>query len=207
MIDLVIGRREQGKTTLAVYMAAKVPSRMVFDPRGMIRRPGAVVVHTADELGGAMDALRDDEVAEVVYTPVEDDLQAAFGAYSDELRLWIVERPHKKLVALVDEISFVSLDVPAFQWALRCSPRDRIHIILTCHRPADVPVSVRTITDMWVLFPARQEHDLEVIRRRCSPEVAERVTKLQARQFVVWDDATASSRVYDDPSAWYLPLS
>ncbi|MGH9373373.1 MAG: hypothetical protein ACRD15_17775 [Vicinamibacterales bacterium] len=207
MIDLVIGRREQGKTTLAVYMASKVPARMIFDPRGMIRRPGAVIVHTAEDLRSAMDALAEGEIAEVVYAPHEDDLEEAFRAFSEELRLWIIERPRQKLAALVDEISFVSLDVPAFEWACKCSLRDRIHIIMTCHRPADVPVPVRTIADTWMLFPCRQEHDLDTIKRRCSPAVADKVAKLHDRQFVVWDDTNASSRVYDDPSGWFLRLS
>ncbi len=33
MIFLSIGRREQGKTTLAYYFAKKRPTRIIFDPR------------------------------------------------------------------------------------------------------------------------------------------------------------------------------
>jgi hypothetical protein len=207
MIVLCIGRRERGKTTLAYYQASKVKRLFVFDPRGMIQRPGSARVKRAAELRDvAFPALMDNEIREVIYQPQEDDIQAAFATFSRLAKRWITELPDEPLAVMVDEISFVNLNEPAFQWVLKCCASDRVHIFLTCHRPADVPVNVRSIADRWCLFQCRQEHDMTVIEERCSPEVAQAVRRVEGHQFVMWDDAKAEVRIFRDSEKWHVKL-
>lgn len=207
MIVLCIGRRERGKTTLAYYQAGKVSRRFIFDPRGMIQRPGSVRVKRAQELREvAFPALVDGEVSEVVYQPQEDDIQAAFATFSRLAKRWITEHPEQPLAVMVDEISFVNLNEPSFQWVLKCCASDRVHIFLTCHRPADVPVNVRSIADRWCLFQCRQEHDMSVIEERCSADVANAVRRVEGHEFVLWDDAKAETRIFRDSAPWHVKL-
>jgi hypothetical protein len=206
MITLSIGRRRRGKTTLVVYMARKVPARMVFDPRGLVGGPGSFLVTRAADLPESMDRLYAGEIAEVVFTPADDNFQGAFRAFADAGRQWVQGAPLKPLAIVVDEISFVSLDEPAFQWVLRCSDPAIVHVLLTCHRPMDVPVGIRAIADYWCLFQARQEHDIKVIDERCSPAVARAVRGLEGRAWVLWDEGRAAAATYADPKVWYVPL-
>lgn len=208
MIRLILGRKEKGKTTLAYHMARKVRALVIFDPRGMMRRPGAFVARTQDSLSRGMDALNDGEIRELVYTP-SDHLPVAFAHFAAEVKRWIDETPDRPLAVLVDEISFVNLGEPDFAWALKCCRASVIHFFLTCHRPADVPVDVRAIADYWYLFQAHQEHDLDVLAERCSPAVAGRVAKLTGSEFVAWNNADGDGelRTYTDRTAWYVDLA
>lgn len=207
MVILNIGRRKRGKTTLAYYQALKVPQRFIFDPRAMIQRPGSVRVHSKSVLRErAFPALQEGEITELVYQPHDDDIQGAFAAFSKLAKEWITTTPEKPLAIMVDETSFVNLREPAFEWVLKCCESDRIHILLTCHRPADLPVGVRAIADRWCLFQTRQPHDLEVIEERCSPEVARAVQRIEGHTFVVWDDAHASAEVFTNAGAWHIRL-
>ena len=54
MIFLSIGRREQGKTTLAYYFASRRPTRVIFDPR---KQFSGVAAPDADNLFEALDEL------------------------------------------------------------------------------------------------------------------------------------------------------
>lgn len=208
MIHLVIGRRERGKTTLAYYMAAKVSQRLIFDPRGLIERAGSVRLKSAADLEGkGIPALVDNEVSEIVYAPMEDDIQGAFRRFCMQVKWWVLNHPTRPLAVLVDEVSFVNLEEPAFQWITRCSKRDVLQIFLTGHRPADVPTSVRAIADYWLLFQCRQEHDLDVIESRCTRGTVQAVQRLNAREFVMWDDEHARFQIYKEARAWFVPLS
>lgn len=217
MIYLVVGRREQGKTTLAYHMASRVAARAIFDPRGNIHH--GYRVDTAGALAGAMRDMRlgvrawnettqteNPPITEVVYTP-RGDSASGFEVFSRAVQDWVREDFDRPLAVLVDEIAFADLSCESFRWVARCCSRDRVQIILTCHRPSDVDTSTRAISDHWLLFPCRQEHDLEVIRRRCSEAVATEVQRLERRQFVHWDDTNGTYKVVRRPEAWHVPLS
>jgi len=207
MIYLSFGRREQGKTTLVYHMAHRFPSRIVFDPRGMIDRPGALRIREIDDLAPAFDELYYLRESEVIFAPVEDDINAAFSAFSAQLKRFVLDKPAGRRVAIVvDESSFVDLMNGSFQTILRCSSRQTVHTMITTHRPIDVPVTVRAIADHWLIFPVRQEHDLRVIAERCSPETADLVTTLKAREFAHWNDEDASLVAMRNPDRWYMPL-
>jgi len=207
MIWLVIGRREQGKTTLAMSMALRVPARLIFDPRGMIR-PDAPRAETPAELDEAMDDLFEGRVAEVRFTP-RGDVEEGFVAFATAAAAWVRADVTRPLAVVVDEAGFVprSNRVAPFMWLCRCSRRDTIQIIMTAHRPLDISTSVRAISDHWLIYPCRQEHDLRVLEERCSESAMRAIARLKDRQFLAWDDAHTTSRLYEDPAAWYVNLS
>lgn len=205
MINLDIGRREQGKTTLAYWaLTNRGAPRLIFDPRNMIARGSRV--RSAESLAVAYGELLDGERSEITFNP-PGDVQYGFALFSWYVRQWVETFPRRRLGVLVDEAAFVNTDVESFQWVLRCSSRERVHLWMTAHRPSDISTRVRAIADYWFLFAARQEHDIKVIGERCGSQVAGQVHQLASRQFVKWDDARGRHDVYLNPAQWYTPLA
>lgn len=203
------GRMGMGKTTLAMNIAERVDRRVVIDPKRKIRRFGATVAKTARGLHAVMPALADGDVDEVVYSPSEIDLQSAFAAFAGELRTWSLEHPDLEIAAVIDEASFYG-DLSAndaLMYSVKCSDHERLHVILTCHRPTEIPTDLRAVMNRWCLFRTTQEHDLEVIRRRCSADVVDLVQQLEDRQFVEWNDDDGTYDVHRHPYVWHTELS
>lgn len=205
-IRLIIGRKENGKTTLAYHMARKFPKLAVFDARGQIRRPGAAIARSLGTCTDAFEALADGDTTEIVYTPIEDLKRSAFPHFAQLVRQWVYERRAVPLAVLVDEITFVHAADEDFDQAVKACDASQHHFFLTCHRPIDVPVDLRALADFWYLFSLHQEHDLEVVRARCSAEAAEAAKRLVGRSFVGWDHLSGV-RQYDNPAAWYVNLA
>lgn len=205
MIRLYIGRKETGKTTLAYHMARKLRRLVIFDSRGLIRRPGALITRTQDGFSDGMDRLGDGEITELVYARPVDDVPVAFLHFAAEVKRWIDARPRSELAVLVDEITFVNIFAPDFEWALKCCSADHTHFFLTCHSPKNVPTDIRALADFWYIFPVHQEHDLEVIEERCSPAAAAAARDIEGRSFVKWSHKAGASR-YDNPRTWFVDL-
>lgn len=212
MIYLNLGRREQGKTTLAYYLVSKQPTRVIFDPRGLF--PTAHRLTTSDEVSSAFDRLYDThpdaerrQDVELVITP-EVDVQGLFEVTSREVKGWL--QAGHPIAFLVDEVSMVQTYIRGefheFNWILRLCPRQQAIIVLTAHRPVDVSVDVRAISDVWLLFAMTQEHDLNVIKQRCSPDVAALLPRLATYHFVQWDEGKGTGTVNKNPAGWYLKL-
>ena len=207
MIRLIIGRRQRGKTTLAYYMAAKCPQRVIFDPRGMIRaKPDTGVATTMRTFKTGFEQLQAGELRELIYTPSDDNFQKAFQYFCRCIKTWIVAEPNRPLAVVIDELAFVNPNEPAFLWMLRCSEPKVFHIFVTCHRPKDVSTDMRAIADQWFLFQCRQEHDLSVIEDRCSAGVANAVQRLEGREFILWDDDKATMTIFKKSEPWHVDL-
>lgn len=208
MIFLVIGRREQGKTTLAYHMAAKSPQRVIFDPRGDIFR-GERVTNSGDLAEAMAEMWANPAITDICYTPAGDS-KAGFVLFSREIQQWVVRDKFRPLAVLVDELAFAELNNDHFRWVARCCSRNHLDVFITCHRPTDVDVDTRSIADHWLLFPCRQEHDLDVIRKRCNADVCEEVQALKPRQFVHWDDTkpdeTDRWKIVRDHAQWFEDL-
>lgn len=210
MIYLLLGRRELGKTTLAIYMARKAPYQVIFDPRGLVPVTTGARVTTSGELATAALAMRDTvaPLREVIITPRED-VQAMFDQASGIVKTWTEEFPNTDhaLVFVVDEARFVDVrKSQAFGWVTRASPRDLFHVIVTAHRPIDLPTDLRAIADHWYLFRCVQEHDLDAIEERCGTRAMGVVSRLAAHEYLHWDDAMGTYTINRDPKSWHLPI-
>lgn len=207
MIRLIIGRRQRGKTTLGYYMAAKCPQLVIFDPRGMIRsQADAGIATTTTTFRQGFEQLQTNDLRELIYTPADDDFHKAFSYFCRCVKAWIIAEPSRPLAVMIDELSFVNTGDSAFSWILRCSDPAVVHVFVTCHRPKDVSTDMRAIADQWFLFQCRQEHDLDVIEERCSPETARAVQKLEGREFVMWDDDKATLTLFKNSGPWKVDL-
>lgn len=202
MIYVLLGRRELGKSTLALYLTRDVQT-IVLDPRGLMPAAhGDHVVHDLVTDPGVIDDLLDADVRRIVVRP-DDHLDATTQALARIVRDQCSFRRDRSLGVILDEAGI--LDLTTWDWPVRCGPRDRLRIVITGHRPQDVPTSIRALTDRWCLFRITQEHDLKPIDERCGPTVAASVRRLSAREWILWDDARGEMRRFADARLWYVP--
>lgn len=202
------GRMGMGKTTLAMNIAERVERRLIIDPKKKIRRFGATVASTARGLRSAMPALAEGDIDEVVYSPTEVNLKSAFAAYAEELRTWALEHPDLELAAVVDEASFFG-DLSkndAFMYAVKCSDHEQLHVILTCHRPSELPTDLRAIMNRWCLFRTTLAHDIDAVKAHCSSDVVDLVQQLEGREFVEWNDDDGTYDVHRHAYVWHTEL-
>jgi hypothetical protein len=202
MLILCIGRRELGKTTLAVSIARHYDTRIIFDPRHMINTTSDVL--NEGGISGVLYSMLDTR-SEIIVQP-HFDKQAAFSAMCSEIYDWLQDNPGERVCILVDEIRFVLLDDPFFDFLIRCTPRKDVAIILTAHGIVDVPTDLRRIADIWCIFQITLSNDLEKIEEKAGAEVAADVASLQPYEFVVWDDSVGRSRKNLDKASWFVPL-
>lgn len=191
MIYLDLGRREMGKTTLALSLVRRCPSRVLFDPRCQFAL-GGLTAATYDDVAAGFDRLADhaapDHVDEFVVAPVHDPQTVLVGVMR-ETRHWVAHS-RAPLAVLLDEVTFVDLMAsPDFIYLLRASPRQQLHIILTAHRPKDIDVNIRAIADEWLMFRTVQRHDLDAIEERCGEEAVALLPTLAPYEYLQWDDA------------------
>lgn len=197
MIYILVGRREMGKTTLGYRLACGKGLRSIYDPR----------FEFTTTIPKEFLLLQDAARAETIVQP-DQDARVEFGAFCDVVKMWVQEMtPDVPRSILVDEARMVDFSAPSFDWIVRCSRRALVNVIITAHRPADVPVDVRAIADRWCVFHTTQEHDLKVLAERCGTAFATKVQTLAPFQFLVWDDARARTIEYLDPSVWFLPIN
>lgn len=206
MIYFCLGRRLQGKTTLAYFIAkSSAACRVVFDPRGQIRpveTNGSRIVTTPDELVDAITLMLDDKCVEIIFTP-DGDVAENFEAFTRCAKL-LVTKTRKSCAILIDEVRFADAKDRSLDWILRCSPVDSVHVLFTGHRPKDIPTDIRSIADRWLLFKFSLPHDFAIIEEQTSPGVANAVRKLGPRQFVEWDDALERCRFFNNSAKWFV---
>lgn len=209
MIYLDLGRREQGKTTLAYYIVTQLPKRMIFDPRGMVRGEASEVATDALQWRELTDAFEADQLHEIVYTP-SGNMDVAFDDFCREARRFVRAHPREQFGMLIDEIRFV-LDGRSpvnenLDWVLRCAPVNASHIILTGHRPKDVPTDIRGIADKWLLFQFTLPRDTDIIEEFSSSAVAAGVKRLERYQFIEWDDRIGKMTWHTNPRLWNIKI-
>jgi hypothetical protein len=203
MIALCLGRRELGKTTLALYLASRKRKSIILDPRSLIPTTDPIGDLPGDE-SEFLARLDDPDVRQIVVQP-QDRLDETTHRLASLVRQWSVTSGDGETLAVVlDEAAL--LDLRGWDWVFRCSPRQRLLVILTAHRPQDIPTTIRALADSWCIFRTTQRHDLDAIEERCGERVRAEVQRLKPREFVLWDDARSEMRIYRDPTLWFVPV-
>lgn len=200
MIYLVVGRREQGKSTLGLYLANARPDahRVLVDPRSQFAQLSDEQILETPTLAEI------NEHASIIVrlNRVEED----FAWLMKNVRHLVATTPHVKRTLLLDEGRFLDLRNDDLDWIMRCAPRDVVDIIITAHRPSDFPVDVRAIADYWCIFSVTQEHDLGVIEDRCGTHARDQAQRLPPRHYLVWDDGRAQLSRCSAPARWHVSM-
>lgn len=207
MIYLVFGRMRQGKSTLALFIARRCPTRVIYDPRNQFHSSTTVIRDVDENLALALD-----EKPEIIIKPGlegEEQLETVSQMVLD----WTEDNPDEKICFLVDEANMVGLDsrpqekFPHFNWLLRSAGEDRINVVITSHRSVEVHPAIRSIANFVCMFRTTHPPDLKAIEDKCGYEFTEKLNTLTSEQVIIWDDNVGTYRLHSDRTFWYVPLN
>jgi hypothetical protein len=205
LLDLLIGKRELGKTTLAVSISQFYDTRVIFDPRHMINTTSDIL--SEGQISGILYELLNQR-AEIIIRP-KFDKQRAFDEMCQEIYDWLQDNPDQQFCLLLDEARFIEAPEKNqhFEFIVRCTNRTLVAVLITMHGIVDVSTDLRRVADFWVLFRITLDADVDTIRERCGNEIAEKVRTLEPYQYIVWNDSNGTFKVFTDSAKWFVPLN
>ena len=199
---LVFGRRGQGKTTLALWLALQNPGGVaIYDINAQIRCFPRQTTHDLGIFANWVDA---SDFRCLVFRPSRD-VWGEFEGFAEIL--W----RKRGFTLLVDEASQLQTSAGAHTWLdrfVRMAPRDDVAIIQTMHRPRDSATLCRSLATDWFVFFTTLGHDLTVIEEHCGEDHVATVQGLGEASHRVfhWDDAHGRAEVLNDPQRWFMRL-
>jgi hypothetical protein len=215
MNSVCIGRREEGKSTLALFLAHTTHTAVVvFDPRGIF---AGHIVRSKEELEDALkDGLYEDGLP-LVYRFDSTDPEEAFTEMSAALF-----PPHFTrggFCLIVDEAGMLqgqNTMHPELRRAISQHPTKgpmRIHIIQTTHRLQELHGKVKTCLDNLYVFCTKNARDhVALVEFTDEPELVEVVKELPKHHLVHYkfarqDPGEPQYEIWDDPTDWYISLA
>lgn len=206
---LIWGRRRQGKSTLALALAAIHSNRpiLVFDPCAQYRMFPSIGPGDLDELEAAMQA----ESGEVPVLALQcgTDPIGDITAYMDVLDgggwRW------SEYTIILDEAALLQRPQgmpPAVARLIRQAPDD-ILVIETLHRPSETHGTIRALATDFFFFQCFHQRDLEVIEHNFGPDIAAKVRALgphEVLHFWLGPAGEPCHAVWHDPALWYVQL-
>lgn len=201
MLAVVIGRRRQGKSTLALSLAkSQKKTIIVFDPNNQ---------YTNVPIIGEVNAWMEDSGPASIGRILPADPAADWAALADQLDGGAWRWGDYTLI--LDECSMLmspnKIEDHLERYA-RTSPKD-VSVILTTHRSVDVHPLFRSLSTDWFLFHQFQDRDLEVIADNFGPDVARASAELPEYHAIHFWLATGGApewNVWDKPEAWYIDI-
>lgn len=201
MLAVMIGRRRQGKSTLALSVArSQKKTTIIFDPNNQYEN-----IPTIADLGAWMIESSPESVGRIVPTDPVADWETIVAELDGGAWKW------GDYALIVDECSML-MNPSKVHWALeryaRTSPKD-VSVILTTHRTVDVHTLFRALATDWFIFNQQLDRDLENITDNFGADVAVASRGL-ANYHVLhyWLDAGGAPRfeVWDRPDEWFIDI-
>jgi hypothetical protein len=211
---LICGRREEGKTTLAMHLARqRHKGIVVFDPRAMIQ---GVVVYSPDELRSAIEE-KAWQRGPIVYRYDSPEHEEQFAQVTEVL--FPPRFPVGGFAFIVDEagmlqtpnsidenLSRVIKQHPTFP------PRESVTIIQTSHRLSEFHGASKALMNELYIFQTTHPRDLDTLAEHTDgqTEIAEAVKALPRHHCVRYKydrqaDGQPQWEAWNDPAAWYVP--
>ncbi len=201
MLAVIIGRRRQGKSTLALALAKQEKRTViVFDPNDQY---GHIEVIASlpewmekSEPGSIGRIVPADHVAE--FEAIVSELDGGTWRWGD-------------YTLIVDECSMLMNPQkvhPALERYARTSPKD-VSIILTTHRTVDVHTLFRALATDWFFFHQHLDLDIENIRDNFGRELAEETKTLPQYHCIhYWLEVGGlpAREKWNDPDVWYIDI-
>lgn len=213
----IVGRREEGKTTLALYKSQRYRARVIWDPRGMIgSRETAIIVSDPDSLENAIEE-REWEHGPIVYRQESGDVESEFTSISQVLfppkftrggfafiidEAGELQNPHQ----IHPELKRIIKQHPTFP------ANESVLVIQTNHRLSEFHNSCKALMNELYIFQTTLPRDLDVIDEHTGiPEVRVAVAGLPKHHCVRYiygrqEKGIPQWEVWDDPNLWYTPL-
>jgi hypothetical protein len=209
----VCGRREEGKTTLAMYLARQRHTGIVvFDPRGMIQ---GVVVYGPDELRDAIER-RAWEKGPLVYRYDGADHKQEFANVTEIL--FPPRFPVGGFAFIIDEAGLLqgpnSIDENLAR-VVKQHPtfpaRESVTVIQTNHRLAEFHGASKALMNELYIFQTTHPGDLEKLSEHTDGEqaIAEAVKTLPRHHCVRYKygrqaEGVSQWELWNDPHVWFV---
>lgn len=203
MLAVIIGRRRQGKSTLAFSLAhSHKQTTIVFDPNNQY---GNVPTITPEQLPEWMAQSKPDSIVRIVPTDAIGDWETIAAELDGGYWKW------GEYTLILDESSMLMTSNkinPALERYARTSPKD-VHVILTTHRSVDVHTLFRALASDWFVFHQHLDRDLETLQDNMGSDLA--VASSQLAEYHVihfWLDTGGVPRwvVWDKPNEWFIDI-
>ena len=203
MNDVLIGQRRQGKTTLAVAVAAsRSKTVVVFDPNHNLRAEFAVTAKSPSDLERLISG--DSPVVVRIGPFGLEEIHQAFDNYA------VVLQQYEDYALIVDEAHMLQSKMSLNQGLdkfLRWSPAN-VHVIQTSHRWLELNQLSRYLVDELRMFRNEQPRETGLIQEQTGiPQ--EVLRDLGDREYVHWKRNAAgrpSWYVQRDSKSWYVDL-
>jgi hypothetical protein len=214
--SIVVGGREEGKSTLALYLAyCSHRAVFVFDPRGIFH---GHIVHDPEELEDAIQQQEYREGDAIVYRFDSIEPDAVESAFADMCSVLFPPQFTRGGFALVvdesGELQGQNSIEPALRRAVAQHPTTgeaRVHIIQTSHRLAEFHGKVKTcLNDLYIFRTKNPRDHAALVDFTGEPELVDVVSNLPKHHLVHYKFARqADGEQFDlwaDPGVWYVEL-
>jgi hypothetical protein len=200
VLAVIIGRRRQGKSTLAYALALRFGETIiVFDPNNQFGAlPAIEDVPGFLETGGRVGKILPPAAPEDAWAELTAELDGGgwqWGEYT----------------LIADECSMLMsahyLDPQTERYA-RTAPKD-VRLLMTTHRASDLNPLIRALASDWFIFQTSLERDLKAITDQFGVEVSAAVRNLPPYHVLhYWLDSGGVPRfeVWDKPAEWYVDI-
>lgn len=222
MNSICVGGREEGKSTLSLWLAYRTHAAViVFDPRGMYE---GVVVQHAYELENALDEqahmIAENPTVNVPPVVYRFDYMTAEDAFTEmSVVLFPPQFTRGGFALVVDEageLQGANYINPALKRAVAQHPLKgelQDHIIQTSHRLAEYNGKVKTCLDDLYIFRTRNPRDLRALEDFTSePELVRIVQDLRKHHLIHYkfarqDDGQNQFEIWTDPTQWFIAIN
>lgn len=201
---LIQGRRREGKSTLAMFLArGKGQAVIVFDPNAQFGN--LTVVTCIDELEDAIA----NGVHEIAYQPQGKDIWQDFTEFAETI--W----RFGDYTLIVDEAHNLQSPSRLHPWLskiIRQAPTDAdpqtVHVIQTFHRPVDTNCLSRSQATHVYSFRLTQKDDLEMCAKEWGDGFPAAISTLEKgkHQLVLHRVDDEESEIWRDSSVWYQAI-
>lgn len=119
------------------------------------------------------------------YIPETDDEEADFSEICN------VVYEQGNMTFLVEEVAMLGCSAnhspKKFKRLMRLGRHRNVDMLYTTQRLEEIPVSLRSATDVFILFAHSEPRALDAIADRCGVEVMKKVEAFQGHEFLVYD--------------------
>jgi len=201
MLAVIIGRRRQGKSTLALSLAKNTgKTTIVFDPNDQYGN-----LEIIGNVAEWMEAAEPTSVGRILPVDPVADFETLIAELDGGEWRW------GEYALVVDECSMLmspSKVHPALERYARTSPKD-VDTILTTHRSVDVNTLYRALATDWFVFHQYLDLDLQYLEDQFGSEFAEQCKVLETYHVNHhWLDPGGAPRseIWADPEIWYSDI-
>jgi hypothetical protein len=217
----VYGRKYQGKSTLALFLARRIQTNahgykvLIFDPKWCFRN-----VPHSDDVNMFESMLDNKEISEVAYRPGSEEPDATKKDADNEIVMrdftdfyhaigmteLLRNPPERPMVIVIDEAMNLK-GHPLLQRMMRLATKGKLYLIMACHRPVEIEPTLRAQGDEFYFFNQFEVRDLEVTEEMVGPEVAEITSHLPDHHVLQYKVQSRSYEIWAQPEAWYDDIS